>query len=483
MSATIQRFSSRRQRLDRAFLAPVLKGARAYRRIAGYFRSSIFELIGEEIAAIPDVRILCNSELDLADIAISKAAREAALKEKWNQIPIETEALLHRDHYRQLYTLLTQGNIQIRVVPKDRVFLHGKAGVIERADGSKTSFLGSVNETRSAFAANYEILWEDPSPEGVAWIEEEFAALWQDAYPLPDAIVVEIQRLAERVEVRFADLAPADLPAAALVEAPIYRGGEQLQPWQRTFVTLFLEHRERYGKARLLLADEVGLGKTLSLGASAMLAALLDDGPVLILCPSTLTLQWQVELQDRLGIPSGVWRSTRKVLGREYVSLWPHCERALPFVKGEKSPEDEREAWELIRNPLPPGEEDPLIASLRMQLGIEDQRFFYNAGVGSLDWPVQHLLRLFDGDFFKRNNPILRHTVLRRREILEQQGLLDRVGVDVHPDPVLGPGAYSGVPFVGLGLLTNDAFQRQIRHFWRSARHHRRRLDRRPRTA
>jgi hypothetical protein len=231
---TIQRFSSRRQRLDRAFLAPALKGARAYRRIAGYFRSSIFELIGEAIAAIPDVRILCNSELDLTDIAISKAAREAALKEKWNQIPIETEALLHRDHYRQLYSLLTQGNIQIRVVPKDRVFLHGKAGVIERADGSKTSFLGSVNETRSAFAANYEILWEDPSPEGVAWIEEEFAALWQDA--------------------------------------------------------------------------------------------------------------------------------------------------------------------------------------------------------------------------------ILRHTVLRRREILEQQGLLDRVGVDIHPDPVLGPGAYSGVPFVGLGLLTNHAF-------------------------
>ena len=37
----------------------------------------------------------------------------------------------------------------------------------------------------------------------------------------------------------------------------------------------------------------------------------LDDGPVLILCPSTLTLQWQVELQDKLGIPSAVWSSTR----------------------------------------------------------------------------------------------------------------------------------------------------------------------------
>src|SRR6185437_13755210 len=44
-----------------------------------------------------------------------------------------------------------------------------------------------------------------------------------------------------------------------------------------------------------------------------MLSALLDDGPVLILCPSTLTLQWQVELKDRLGIPSAVWLSNKKV--------------------------------------------------------------------------------------------------------------------------------------------------------------------------
>ena len=50
-----------------------------------------------------------------------------------------------------------------------------------------------------------------------------------------------------------------------------------------------------------------------SLAASAMLAALLDDGPVLILCPSTLTLQWQVELKDKLGIPSAVWLSAKKV--------------------------------------------------------------------------------------------------------------------------------------------------------------------------
>ena len=309
----LRRFSSRRQRLDQVFLNERLNGARAYRRIAGYFRSSIFELVGEEIAHIPEVRVVCNSELDAADVVVAKHARETALKERWNEAAPEVEALLHRERYRRLHKLLTDGGVEIRVVPKDRVFIHGKAGVIEKADGSMTCFLGSINETKSAFAKNYEILWEDESPEGVAWVEEEFAALWKDAYPLPDAIIEEIERVANRVEIRFRDVTARELPAAALAEAPIYRGGEQLQPWQRAFVTTFLEHRDTYGKARLLLADEVGVGKTLSLGAAALVASLLGDGPVLILCPATLTMQWQVELADKLGIPSAVWSSTKKV--------------------------------------------------------------------------------------------------------------------------------------------------------------------------
>src|SRR5262245_37660204 len=323
--AEIQRFSSRRQRLDHSFLANWLKGAKSYKRIAGYFRSSIFELVGEEIADIPHVQIVCNSELDAADVVVSQHVRETALKERWNETPAEVEALLHKYLYLLRHSLLTSGRLEIRVVLKDRVFVHGKAGFIEAADGSKTCFLGSINETKSAFAHNYEILWEDTSPEGVTWVEEEFEALWQEAFPLPDAIIEEIKRVAERVEMRFEEVPPAELPAAALAESPIYRGGEQLQPWQRAFVAMFLKHRETYGKIRLLLADEVGLGKTLSLAASAMLTVLLDDGPVLILCPATLTLQWQVELKDKLGIPSAVWLSAKKVwvdeheIGRAHV--------------------------------------------------------------------------------------------------------------------------------------------------------------------
>ena len=574
--AEINRFSSRLQRLDQAFLSDALKGAKAYRRIAGYFRSSIFELVGEEIASIPMVQIVCNSELDAADVVVSKHARETALKERWNQAPSEVEALLYRDRYRRLYELLVSGRVEIKVVPKDRVFIHGKAGVIEGADGIKTCFLGSINETRNAFAKNYEILWEDTSAEGVAWVEEEFAALWKDAFRLPDAIIEEIKRIADRVEVRFENVTTEQLPGAVLAESPIYRGGEQLMPWQRSFVTTFLAHREAYGKARLLLADEVGVGKTLSLAASALMSSLLDDGHILILCPSTLTLQWQVELNDQLGIPSAVWSSLKKVwtdhhghtirtrgaedivrcpfqmaivstglivhgadecqyllegkygtvildeahkarrrgalgkkegspnnlldfmlkigprtrnlllgtatpiqtevhelwdllrilnsganfvLGREDVSRWGDWHRALRVVKGEEGPSDGNDAWEWVRNPLPPASEDTLFTMLRLQLDIPEQAFFTDRGYGSLDaLQKQELDQVTDPAFLAKHNPVLRHTVLRRRRMLEEAGLMDKVGVEIHPRLNAAPTDYLGVGFNGLGLATNHPF-------------------------
>ncbi|HPW35930.1 MAG: ATP-dependent helicase HepA [Syntrophorhabdus sp. PtaB.Bin027] len=574
--SNINRFSSRRQRLDHTFLKKRLQDAKSYRRIAGYFRSSIFELVGEELSSIPKVQIVCNSELTEADVAISRHVRETALKERWNEVSPEVESLLHRDRYRKLYDLLSSGRVEVRVVPKEQVFIHGKAGVIEASDGTKTCFLGSINETKSAFAQNYEILWEDTSAEGVTWVEEEFEALWKKGYPLPDAIIEEIKRVADRVEIRFGETKTEELPGAVLAESPIYRGGEQLQPWQRSFVTLFLKHRETYGKARLLLADEVGVGKTLSMAASAMLSALLNDGVVLILCPSTLTLQWQVELKDRLGIPSAVWSSAKKiwldphghviktrgpediarcpfqiaivstglivheseerqyllerkygtvvldeahkarrrgglgekkgeannlldfmlnvglrtrnlllgtatpiqtevrelwdlmsilnagvdfVFGRDLYSQWAEFEKALPLVKGEGAPTDERDAWEWLRNPLPPASEDTFFATLRLRIGMPEQSFYTDRGFGSLGFlEQQEIGQTLAPGFFQKNNPIVRHTVHRRRQTLEEAGLLERVGVDIHPDPEASGTAYPGVGFSGMGLLTNHPF-------------------------
>ena len=239
---------------------------------------------------------------------------------------VEMDTLLRGDRYGRLKQMLAardgsgRARVEIKVVDKvSAPLLHGKAGVITLADGSKTCFMGSVNETRHAWQQHYELLWEDESEEAVRWTQEEFDFLWSKAVDLPDAVIQEVERCADRVEIRLKDC-PAwsvggstDLPRAALAESPTARAGEGLQPWQKAFVAEFLRHRERYGKARLLLADEVGVGKTLSLATAALLTVLMGDGPALILVPSTLTEQWQVELWDRLGVPSARWWSARKV--------------------------------------------------------------------------------------------------------------------------------------------------------------------------
>jgi len=60
--------------------------------------------------------------------------------------------------------------------------------------------------------------------------------------------------------------------------------------------------------------------------------------------------------------------------------------------------------------------------------------------------------------FLQEHNPIVRHTVLRRRQTLEDARLLERIGVNIHPDPNAPATTYPGVGFSGLGLLTNHPF-------------------------
>jgi SNF2 family DNA or RNA helicase len=578
---SIKRFSSRTERLDIAFLAKTLKGASKYLRIAGYFRSSIFELVGEEIAQIPEVKIVCNSELDLADFQVA-TGRHTALKERWNKIDVEAEALLNKERYQILDQLLKSGNVEIVVVPKERLFLHGKAGSIHYPDGSRQSFIGSVNETKSAFAHNYELVWLDDDDESANWVEKEFWALWKEGIPLPDSILAEIHRVANRREVTVDVLKPNEVPAAAMAEAPIYRGGEQLQPWQRSFVTMFLEHKEIYGKARLLLADEVGVGKTLSMATSALISALLDDGPVLILTPSTLTLQWQIEMMDKLGIPSAVWSSQKKVWlgvdgqvlsprgdsasikkcphkiaiistglimhqhekgdfikeagmllkkrfgtvildeahkarvrggvgkkasepnnllsfmkhigkrtqhlilgtatpiqtnvrelwdllgilnsGADFVlgdalSPWQDHEQAIPLITGQNQMNTEKLVWRWLSNPLPPANEHHIVQQIRDHLAIDSKSFFCSHRFEDLDYMIQNmwLSECLVTGFFKEINPVLRHTVLRKRKQLEDDGLLEKVGVHTHP--VTQNLKQYQSRFVGLGIPTNTPFQ------------------------
>lgn len=556
----ITRFSSR-HRTQVAFLKDRLQGAASYDRIAGYFRSSIFELIHEEVSAIGKVRIICNSDLDPRDIAVGKAAEDVVQRtmlEKWNSEDDPVASLRNRSRFARLYELLKAGNVEIKVVSRDDApFLHGKAGVVRYPDGTSTSFMGSINETAQGWMHSYELVWEDRSPDGTNWVQAEFDELWKIGRRLPEAVVEEIGRTARKVQVRL-EAVPADkIGQSALVESPLYRRGEELMPWQRAFVTLFQDHRALYGKARLLLADEVGVGKTLSMATAALVSALQGDGPVLILCPATLGIQWQTELLDKLNVPTALWLSSKKmwrdpqghlirtrgaeditscpyrigivstglivqdtkevehllrksygmvildeahkarkqralgkdpvagnllkfmmavadrarhiilgtatpiqtevdelwdllevlnrsathVLGRE-MSTWRKPDQVRDILTGNIAIEDEAEAWNLLRNPLPPRADAPLFDNIYQDLGFDGAvKDFTDRSYTDLDqFTRDDLLDNLRGTikelkFFQYHNPLSRHVVLRRRKTLEDAGLMKRIGVDMWPNP------------------------------------------------
>jgi hypothetical protein len=263
---------------------------------------------------------------------------------------VELGAEAARTRLSRLHEFLRSGKLEVKVLPDHHFgLIHGKAGVITLVDGSKTAFLGSVNESRAAWTMNYELLWEDPSLEAVAWVQEEFDALWthHSAVPLADFILHDISRLSQRVVIPSVTgwTNPAETgkedppPASVFVEAPVYRRQAGLWEHQKYFVKVaFDAHLHTPGGARFVLADQVGLGKTIQLAMAAELMALTSERPILVLAPKTLIWQWQDELLELLDMPSAVWDGGQWIdeRGVEHPAIGPQgiqkCPRRVGIV-------------------------------------------------------------------------------------------------------------------------------------------------------
>lgn len=584
----VERFSSRREALG-PVLSARLTGAARYLRIAGYFRSSLLEVVGEALETVHEIRVVCNGDLDPHDVKVARAARDGnaalarTLVSSWQATEDGVDLLLARDRYRRLHQFLTSGRLKVRVVPRDTssVFVHGKAGVIEHSDGRVYSFVGSVNDSASGFRHAYEILWGDEDPSAAKWVRDEFEYFWQQGVDLPDAVVKHVAAMAQRIEYRSIEEArdaEGEVPTESiLADRPIYKGGQILRPWQKRFVQSCVEDRRLHGSARFLIADDVGLGKTLSMAAAALVLSLLDDKPVLILAPATLIWQWQEELEDKLGVPAAVWSTQKKcwldeerrhltqkgdptlvakcprrigimstglivngddsgergallrksfgviildeahkarasrgqsgrqtpepnqllrflrtaaskatnvILGTatpiqlDAVELWDllHAlgqgtdhvlgrtldggewvrEESMQYLTGEKAwPRNETNRWGLFRNPLPPSAEHPVFRDIRNDFGLAS-RVVLGPRYDDLSSDIRND---FLGDFemlAERHNPVVRRVIRRTRPMLEERGLLKRIGVVTHPRSDDGiPGSL----FSGEGLEMSLAFK------------------------
>ena len=121
----ITRLSSRRAPLDR-FLADLLQGATGYDRIAGYFSSSILEVAGEALDAMPDGTACgssANSDLDPLDVLSARAAKQAMTREWKRSLPEEIPPPL-RERLERLAGFLASGRLQVRVLPDTTLRSH-----------------------------------------------------------------------------------------------------------------------------------------------------------------------------------------------------------------------------------------------------------------------------------------------------------------------------------------------------------------------
>ncbi|XP_010909322.1 uncharacterized protein [Elaeis guineensis] len=132
-----------------------------------------------------------------------------------------------------------------------------------------------------------ERLWMFP-PSSLATAEEVLNSV--------NGAIIEVQKLDPLVHRALAAAYAAPDLRVLYDRMPSYIESKLL-PFQREGVRFVLQHG-----GRALLADEMGLGKTLQ--AIAVAACMHDDGPVLVITPSSLRLQWASMIREWLNIPS-----------------------------------------------------------------------------------------------------------------------------------------------------------------------------------
>ena len=245
-----------------------------------------------------------------------------------------------------------------RPIPDGAIF-HEKTGVLEDRAGNRVAWTGSLNETPSGWRHNWERIqvytsWRDG--ERVAGLEVDFDKLWNDqarraiVLTLPEAVrqdllrfLPEDNRPPARLQQREETTLPERRPDSGAVpglegsvkepasrtygdaddakhifrdrvwsfirQAPAMAGGgarvgeatSAVEPWPHQARAF----RRMYDgwPPRLLVADEVGLGKTIQAGMLLRQAWLSGRAKrILVLAPKAVLRQWQIELYEKFNL-------------------------------------------------------------------------------------------------------------------------------------------------------------------------------------
>jgi ERCC4-related helicase len=376
---------------------PLLSCAERYDRLTGYFSATALALAARGIEGLAlnngTMRMVVGCSLGPEEVAaIEKGeALRTAVGRRLTALPLEPTDDKARQGLEILAWLVEQGRLEVKVaVPCDErrrplggtAIFHEKAGIVEDKTGQKVAFNGSLNETAQGWTANFESLnvftsWTDPAR--VAAEEEHFAKLWADK--AKRAVVVDVPQAARDDLLRFlpdpgelpavlkaaqskpeppkvapevpaapkppAPSSPADLRRkvwAAIAAAPKQPvGGERVgeatstvTPWPHQ-VRAF-ERMYRAWPPKLLIADEVGLGKSLQAGLvmrQSMLAGRTKR--ILLMAPKAVIRQWQVELREKLNLNWPIYDG-QKLCWYPSPAMTGQHERAVSRAEWHKQP-------------------------------------------------------------------------------------------------------------------------------------------------
>ena len=324
-------YRSIKEDLVRDFYRPCLLNAISYKRAAGFFRSTVFSVIGTSIVEFARrggcTELICSPELsdeDIDSIALGYARKSKVIE---NRLIEQIEALLTSEgtsyNTRVLATLISVGALEIKVaVRADRKGLyHEKIGIFSDGMGNSVSFKGSANETWSGWhlQGNFESIEVFCSLRGGLEAERvnkhitHFDALWAEQDPDIEVFSFPVEAVAYLKGAAFKDL-------DALGSKYMSTAGKHRTPLphQDAAVNAWLSQG-----GRGIFEHATGSGKTFT-ALMAMRQHIDHGNPVLVVVPSRLLLeQWALEIKDELpeatlilaGGGNNAWKTSHRLKG------------------------------------------------------------------------------------------------------------------------------------------------------------------------